>query len=80
MSTDLKVNEPLTLKCGLTLPNRLSKAAMAEHEATREMLPSSDHVRSYSAWAEGGWGMVMTGEAHTKETLAETYMTEHNPH
>lgn len=55
------VGEPLTLKCGLTLPNRLVKAAMAEHEVGRDMLPNDDLTRSYGPWADGGWGMVLTG-------------------
>lgn len=55
------VASPITLKCGLTLPNRLIKAAMAEHEVGLDTLPNDALISSYGPWAEGGWGMVMTG-------------------
>ncbi|KAI0543235.1 NADH:flavin oxidoreductase/NADH oxidase [Xylaria digitata] len=42
------LSQPLTLKCGLTLPNRLVKAAMAECMADGYGIPS-------------GWGMLITG-------------------
>lgn len=57
----LKLQEPITLPCGLTLPNRLSKAAMAENWADKEYLPSERIFKMYETWAEGGWGSVLTG-------------------
>lgn len=53
--------QPLTLPCGLTLSNRLVKAAMAENMAERNGLPNDDFHLPYGAWAEGGWGLVITG-------------------
>ncbi|KAL6860232.1 hypothetical protein ACO1O0_004258 [Amphichorda felina] len=55
------VSEPLTLKCGLTLPNRLVKAALAENMADSRNLPHAQFYRAYSKWADGGWGMIFTG-------------------
>ncbi|GJD04121.1 NADH:flavin oxidoreductase/NADH oxidase [Colletotrichum higginsianum IMI 349063] len=55
------IAKPLTLKCGLTLPNRLTKAAMAENWADNEGLPSKAIHAPYGEWADGGWGLVMTG-------------------
>ncbi|KAJ0139673.1 NADH oxidase, partial [Colletotrichum tanaceti] len=55
------IAKPLTLKCGLTLPNRLAKAAMAENWADNEGLPSEAMHAPYAEWADGGWGLVMTG-------------------
>lgn len=55
------IAKPLTLKCGLTLPNRLSKAAMAENWADKDGLPVEAMQTAYSTWAEGEWGLVMTG-------------------
>jgi 2,4-dienoyl-CoA reductase-like NADH-dependent reductase (Old Yellow Enzyme family) len=52
---------PLTLKCGLVLPNRLVKAAMAEHMANRYSLPGPEFQTCYETWARGGWGMIITG-------------------
>ena len=56
-----ELSEPLTLRCGLTLPNRLVKAAMAERMADCRGLPHEKVYRAYSKWAEGGWGMILTG-------------------
>jgi 2,4-dienoyl-CoA reductase-like NADH-dependent reductase (Old Yellow Enzyme family) len=58
----LHLSRPLTLKCGLTIPNRLVKSALAEKFATRDSLPASKQCLSaYEEWADGGWGMVITG-------------------
>ncbi|ROV92309.1 hypothetical protein VSDG_07284 [Cytospora chrysosperma] len=60
---DIKLAKPITLPSGLTLPNRLLNAAMTEQMAgpSTNYLPSEAMNRSYAAWAEGGWGMVATG-------------------
>ncbi|KAJ1327024.1 dimethylglycine catabolism A [Microdochium nivale] len=58
----LQIAQPITLPCGLRLPNRLVKAAMAENMAAAATgLPGNDFVRVYDEWAQGGWGMVLTG-------------------
>ncbi|KAK3328540.1 NADH:flavin oxidoreductase/NADH oxidase [Cercophora scortea] len=57
----LKIAEPLTLKCGLTLPNRLCKGATAEGLGDEDRLPNKKHFALYGTWADGGWGMVLTG-------------------
>ncbi|ROV99050.1 hypothetical protein VMCG_06582 [Cytospora schulzeri] len=60
---DIQLAKPITLPSGLTLPNRLLNAAMTEQMAgpRTDYLPSEAMNRSYAAWAEGGWGMVVTG-------------------
>jgi 2,4-dienoyl-CoA reductase-like NADH-dependent reductase (Old Yellow Enzyme family) len=58
---DLKLAQPITLPCGLTLPNRLVKAAMTEQLADKDHLPCPDFNNIYATWAEGEWGMVLTG-------------------
>ncbi|KAL5360787.1 hypothetical protein BJX96DRAFT_165427 [Aspergillus floccosus] len=55
------VKEPLRLPCGLVLPNRLVKAAMAEGLADKGHLPGSRISRVYGEWAKGGWGALLTG-------------------
>lgn len=60
-----ELSKPLTLKCGLTLPNRLVKAAMAEQMADGRNLPQDRFHRAYSKWADGGWGMIQTGRTPT---------------
>ncbi|CRG86490.1 NADH oxidase [Talaromyces islandicus] len=59
---DLNLAKPITLRCGLTLPNRLWKAAMTEDFADKDRLPGSEAcLATYRVWAKGGWGLVMTG-------------------
>ena len=54
--------EPLTLPCGLTLPNRLYKAAMAETLAAPNGDPSDALIQLYRLWADSGAGMLITGD------------------
>ncbi|KAK0642773.1 NADH-dependent flavin oxidoreductase nadA [Lasiodiplodia hormozganensis] len=57
------ISKPLTLNCGLVLPNRLVKAAMAEQMSSKckNYLPDEAVDAVYQTWARGGWGMVLTG-------------------
>jgi 2,4-dienoyl-CoA reductase-like NADH-dependent reductase (Old Yellow Enzyme family) len=55
------IAKPLTLNCGLQLKNRLVKAALVECMADESNLPTDLHTNLYRQWAEGGWGMVLTG-------------------
>lgn len=59
----LEISKPITLPSGLVLPNRLVKAAMAEAMSgpKTDYLPSDAMNRSYTAWADAGWGMILTG-------------------
>ncbi|KAF9872018.1 NADH: flavin oxidoreductase/NADH oxidase [Colletotrichum karsti] len=61
------IAKPLTLKCGLTLPNRLTKAAMAESWADKDGLPVEAMNKAYAQWADGGWGLVMTGNVEVDD-------------
>ena len=56
-----EIASPLTLPCGLTLRNRLAKAAMTEQLAGPDGLPREGHQRLYRRWAEGGLGLSVTG-------------------
>lgn len=55
------IAEPLTLKCGIRLENRLVKAAMTEQMSDENYLPTEIYNRAYGKWAEGQWGMVILG-------------------
>lgn len=55
------IASPLTLPCGVTLPNRIAKAAMSEQLADRHGRPTDTLVRLYSAWGRGGAGLLLTG-------------------
>ncbi|WP_246793319.1 NADH:flavin oxidoreductase/NADH oxidase family protein [Burkholderia perseverans] len=51
----------LTLPNGTVIPNRLAKAAMEENLADADHAPSAALLRLYRAWADGGAGLVLTG-------------------
>lgn len=51
----------LSLPSGLTLPNRIVKAAMEENMANAQQLPDREIFKLYNAWAEGGVGTIITG-------------------
>ncbi|OQE41854.1 hypothetical protein PENCOP_c004G04224 [Penicillium coprophilum] len=52
--------DPVKLPCGLVLPNRLSKAAMAEMIAKTNQ-PTNTLADAYGQWSDGGWGSILTG-------------------
>lgn len=51
----------LRLPCGAELKNRLAKGAMTEGLATPDGVPTEALARLYQCWAEGGAGMLLTG-------------------
>lgn len=59
MSKD--VFEVFTLPNGAQLKNRLAKAAMEEGMANVRQQPSEGLIQLYRAWAEGGTGLLITG-------------------
>jgi 2,4-dienoyl-CoA reductase (NADPH2) len=52
---------PLTLPNGTALPNRIAKAAMEENMCDANHAPSNALLRLYQAWADGGAGLILTG-------------------
>lgn len=55
------VFSPFTLPCGITLPNRLAKAAMEENMADVGQIPGPTLLHLYTSWANGGTGLLITG-------------------
>ena len=53
--------EPLVLPCGASIKNRLAKAAMTEGMADAYGIPSAALVRLYGKWAQGGAGILLSG-------------------
>ncbi|MBA5637984.1 NADH:flavin oxidoreductase/NADH oxidase family protein [Duganella sp. LX20W] len=51
----------LVLPNGAIVPNRLAKAAMEENMADDNHAPSDDLIRLYKSWADGGVGLIITG-------------------
>lgn len=56
----LKVDEPITLK-NLTIPNRILRSATMENMADEKGFVTEELVRLYSALAQGGAGLIVTG-------------------
>lgn len=52
---------PLTLPNGNIIANRIAKAAMEENLASAQHTPSEPLYRLYQAWAEGGAGLIISG-------------------
>lgn len=52
---------PLALPNGATIPNRIAKAAMEENMADADHAPSAELISLYRAWADGGAGLIITG-------------------
>lgn len=57
----MKVFTELRLPNGSSLPNRIAKAAMEENMADADQAPSEALMRLYQAWADGGAGLLITG-------------------
>ncbi|NGY05680.1 NADH:flavin oxidoreductase/NADH oxidase family protein [Solimonas terrae] len=57
----MKLLAPLELPNGTIIPNRLAKAAMEENMADADHAPSDALIALYRAWAEGGAGLIITG-------------------
>lgn len=57
----MNVFDALTLPNGSTIPNRIAKAAMEENMADLTQSPSAQLTRLYQAWADGGAGLIITG-------------------
>ncbi len=61
MSDRADISSALSLPCGAVLKNRLAKAAMTEGLADPFNRATARHLRLYRRWAEGGSGMLLTG-------------------
>jgi 2,4-dienoyl-CoA reductase-like NADH-dependent reductase (Old Yellow Enzyme family) len=53
--------QSLTLPCGVSLPNRLAKAAMTEGLADPAGVPTQELERLYGLWSDGGAGLLLSG-------------------
>ena len=52
---------PITLPNGTTIKNRFFKSAMSEGMGTRDFQPKKNITTLYKRWAEGGTGLIITG-------------------
>ncbi|MEM9458933.1 MAG: NADH:flavin oxidoreductase/NADH oxidase family protein [Myxococcota bacterium] len=61
MSEINPIAQPLTLRSGLVLRNRVAKAAMSENLADNDGAPGQALVRLYERLGRGGAGLLITG-------------------
>src|SRR3977135_4439942 len=52
---------PLRVPCGLSVPNRITKGPMTEALAGPDCRANARHIRLYRTFAEGGAGLLITG-------------------
>lgn len=71
MSENANIASPLTLPCGATLKNRIAKGAMTEGLGDARNRATEAHVRLYRRWAEGGAGMLLTGNVQVDRCYME---------
>ncbi len=62
------LHDPLSLPCGLRLPNRIMKAAMSEALGNSAHAPDGRLERLYRTWGEGGYGLLITGNVMVDRT------------
>ena len=65
------LDQPLTLRCGASLPNRLAKSAMTEGLADPMGRPTPAHQQLYKTWADGGTGLLFTGNVMVDKRYLE---------
>jgi len=61
MNTQVDIENSLTLPCGAIVRNRLLKSAMSEQLGDKKQNPKPTLETLYLTWAEGGSGVVVTG-------------------
>lgn len=65
------LSKPLKLACGQTLPNRLAKSALTEGLADSKNRATQRHLNLYKQWAQGGTGLVITGNVQVDRRYLE---------
>jgi 2,4-dienoyl-CoA reductase-like NADH-dependent reductase (Old Yellow Enzyme family) len=68
---DNKLFEPLTLPCGVTLKNRIAKSAMSDSLGDGTGHPTTEQIRLYQRWADGGLAVSIIGEVQGNHGYAE---------
>lgn len=67
----VSISSRLKLPCGVTVKNRFCKAAMTEGLASPDNMATEKHVRLYDSWAQGGSGILLTGNVQVDHRYLE---------
>lgn len=65
------LGEVVALPCGLSLKNRLAKAAMSDSLGDGAGNPTSEQIELYRRWAEGGTALSLIGEVQIDHRYPE---------
>ena len=65
------LNSPITLACGVTISNRLVKAAMTESLGDEWGRATDKLCNLYKVWSEGGAGLLITGNVQVDRRYIE---------
>jgi 2,4-dienoyl-CoA reductase-like NADH-dependent reductase (Old Yellow Enzyme family) len=65
------LEDSLALPCGAVLPNRIAKAALTEGLADAMNHATERHCRLYRRWAQGGAGLLITGNVQVDRRFLE---------
>ena len=63
--------EPLQLRCGVVLKNRIAKSAMSDSLGDGRGGPTEEQARLYECWAKGGAALSIVGEVQGSPHYAE---------
>ncbi|MAL80580.1 MAG: NADH:flavin oxidoreductase [Sneathiella sp.] len=67
----VEISSPIRLACGVSVKNRIAKAPMTEGLADPMNRATDRHVRLYRKWAEGGAGILVTGNVQVDRRYLE---------
>ena len=67
----VNIESVLKLPCGAEVKNRICKAAMTEGLADEQNRATDKHATLYSRWAEGGSGILLTGNIQVDHRYLE---------
>jgi len=65
------LKQPLTLPCGVNIPNRIGKAPMTEGLSDRNLRATAGHATLYRRWSRGGAGLHITGNVQIDRRVLE---------
>ena len=57
----MSLSDSLVINTNCTLKNRIAKSALSEQLSDRNHNPTDELIKLYSRWAEGGAGLLITG-------------------
>ena len=71
MQQDDVLFSSLELPCGVILKNRIAKSAMSDSLGDGTGIPTAEQNRLYQRWAEGGAGILLTGNVQIDHRYLE---------